>query len=410
MGYLARRRRRGPDGQVHVDRKWTAFWRDCRGRLHSEAAYTDKASSKALLAKREQEAREGREEFGDPFRKWRRVPLKVHTQDFLTHLAANGVGEAHRAHLGQHLRMAFKAMGARFEEELSRNKVEACLLEMVEGGGLRWSTRNHRLAAISQLLRWGVEEGRWRSNCAETIKRLKAVADPGRRQRRPLTAEELERLIVAARERPVVRYAATHPDATEWELARLRLLGVQRMCLYTVAALAGLRRKELKALRWVDVRLDGGRVPCLVVRAQVSKGRREDIVELAPAAVAALREWREVAAAYYKVAIEPTSKIYDCVTHGALPALRADCEYAGVPVETADGIVDLHSLRHTTCTLLCRAGVPVHTAQHVMRHRDARTTLGVYAHVQAQDRADAVARLPLLGLVAGQQSAREREQ
>ena len=47
----------------------------------------------------------------------------------------------------------------------------------------------------------------------------------------------------------------------------------------------------------------------------------------------------------------------------------------------------------TTASMLVQAGVPVRTAQEILRHVDPRTTMRVYAHVQAADRLDAVARL-----------------
>ena len=44
-----------------------------------------------------------------------------------------------------------------------------------------------------------------------------------------------------------------------------------------------------------------------------------------------------------------------------------------------------HDLRHTTATLLVRAGVDVHRVQRILRHKDLRTTLGTYAHLLTED-------------------------
>jgi hypothetical protein len=52
-----------------------------------------------------------------------------------------------------------------------------------------------------------------------------------------------------------------------------------------------------------------------------------------------------------------------------------------------------HDLRHTTATLMLRAGVPVHHAQRVMRHRDVRLTTETYGHLVADDLRDAVERI-----------------
>jgi len=56
-----------------------------------------------------------------------------------------------------------------------------------------------------------------------------------------------------------------------------------------------------------------------------------------------------------------------------------------------------HDLRHTTATLLLRAGVDAHRVQRLLRHRDVRTTTGIYGHLDVEDLRAAVATLPGLG-------------
>ena len=51
-------------------------------------------------------------------------------------------------------------------------------------------------------------------------------------------------------------------------------------------------------------------------------------------------------------------------------------------------------LRHTTATLLLRAGVAAQFVQRILRHRDLRTTMNVYAHLDVNDLRGAVANLP----------------
>jgi integrase len=52
-----------------------------------------------------------------------------------------------------------------------------------------------------------------------------------------------------------------------------------------------------------------------------------------------------------------------------------------------------HDLRHTTATLLLRAGVDVHRVQKILRHRDVRTTTMVYGHLDVGDLRGAVNQL-----------------
>jgi integrase len=58
-------------------------------------------------------------------------------------------------------------------------------------------------------------------------------------------------------------------------------------------------------------------------------------------------------------------------------------------------IVDVHSLRMTCGTWLARAGVPLTTAQKLMRHFDPTLTANVYTDVALLDLHGAVDALPL---------------
>src|SRR3981081_1423314 len=53
-----------------------------------------------------------------------------------------------------------------------------------------------------------------------------------------------------------------------------------------------------------------------------------------------------------------------------------------------------HDLRHTTATLLLRAGVAAPLVHRILRHRDLRTTLGTYAHLDADHMRAALTKLP----------------
>jgi hypothetical protein len=56
-----------------------------------------------------------------------------------------------------------------------------------------------------------------------------------------------------------------------------------------------------------------------------------------------------------------------------------------------------HDLRHTTATLLLRAGVDAHRVQRLLRHRDVRTTTMIYGHLDVEDLRAALEKLPQLG-------------
>ena len=50
--------------------------------------------------------------------------------------------------------------------------------------------------------------------------------------------------------------------------------------------------------------------------------------------------------------------------------------------------ISIHGLRHTHCSLLLAAGVPVNDVKDRLGHANIQTTLNIYAHVTKQQRKD----------------------
>ena len=50
--------------------------------------------------------------------------------------------------------------------------------------------------------------------------------------------------------------------------------------------------------------------------------------------------------------------------------------------------ITVHGLRHTHCSLLLAAGVPVNDVKDRLGHNDIQTTLNIYAHVTKQQQKD----------------------
>ena len=55
---------------------------------------------------------------------------------------------------------------------------------------------------------------------------------------------------------------------------------------------------------------------------------------------------------------------------------------------------DFHALRHTFITNLCKANVSPKTAQTLARHSDINLTMNVYTHVDQEEQAAAINKLP----------------
>jgi integrase len=55
--------------------------------------------------------------------------------------------------------------------------------------------------------------------------------------------------------------------------------------------------------------------------------------------------------------------------------------------------ITIHGLRHTSATVLLKAGVPAHVVQQRLGHKRVEITLGIYAHVLPSLQQDAARRL-----------------
>jgi len=55
--------------------------------------------------------------------------------------------------------------------------------------------------------------------------------------------------------------------------------------------------------------------------------------------------------------------------------------------------VRFHDLRHTTATLLLKAGVPLATVQRILRHTDPAITSEIYGHLDMEDMRTGINRL-----------------
>ena len=79
--------------------------------------------------------------------------------------------------------------------------------------------------------------------------------------------------------------------------------------------------------------------------------------------------------------------------------LRFDLASAGIPVETASGRLDFHSLRVTCLSWLANSGTPLRTLQEFARHSTPTLTMNVYARTLQGALTDVVTRLPDLGAI-----------
>ncbi|MBI4880603.1 MAG: site-specific integrase [Planctomycetes bacterium] len=216
---------------------------------------------------------------------------------------------------------------------------------------------SHRQDAVA-FMEWCRKTGRVRENRLGIVPARDQDRDR-KRVRRPLTDDELARLLEVAAPRG-------------------------RRPLYAAAAYAGLRRGDLQRLRWGDVDLEAG-----TLTIADGKAKRVDTLPLHPLLgpeLAAVRPEKPL----------PAARVFSTVPTDL--TRRHDFERAGIPLVDEDGrYADLHSLRGWLAMSLARAGVAPQIAQRIMRHADYRTTLKHYTVLSVQDAAGALSRLLPLG-------------
>ena len=269
-------------------------------------------------------------------------------------------------------------------------------------GGISAQTSNHYVTAIKAFGNWLVKARRLPENPFRHLAKMNVDLDL-RHVRRPLTAEEFDRLLSAAMVGEPYR----------------GLEGPARVMLYIVAAYTGLRASELGSLTPLSFTFDTS-PPTLTVAAAYSKHRREDTVPLHPDLVGQLRPWlasfdpsallwpgkwakQFTAAAMLRKDLEAARSAW--IQEGRTEAERCEREASDFLAykDRDGGTADFHALRHTFITNLVKAGVQPKDAKELARHSTIMLTMDRYAHVGIQDTAAAVARLP--GLTPREQVA-----
>lgn len=351
----------------------------------------------AALRKREERRAAG---LLDPAEEHRETALDKHLAAFETMLRTRGVSEAHlddrMACLREFVAHARVARLADLDEPRA-----AAWLKARKDAGLSARSVNRRYQALRQFVRWCLDNRRLSWNPLASLRPLNERVDR-RHVRRALTNEELARLLDAARRRPLEekRVERVHKGVTPKQQAKLLALGRARALCYALAAGTGLRRGELRRLRWGDLDLDRRMV---FVPAASAKSKRDQSVPLRSDLVAELAAYRPEGAApgdgVFPGRLFPTLRTFkrDCVAAGFGSATRAEgasrgCERYDLADE-AGRALDFHCLRVTFVSHLVAAGVHPRVAQALARHAKVETTMAVYADLTALDLRGAVERV-----------------
>ena len=381
-GSLFKRIERGP---------WIASWYDHDGRRRERSTKTtDKAAAERILAKLVADTalrREGVVDASrDRFATEARRPLAEHAAAYIDHCRHVGHAPRHVAQKERHLQRLIEGQRLARLSDLTADALERHLRTLCDGGLSARSVNFARGIAVA-FFAWLVKTGKAEVNPLGVVPKLDESRDR-RRIRRPLTDDELARLLAVAREHG-------------------------RDAWYLAAALAGLRKGDLQRLTWSDVDLDK---KTLTIRE--GKARRVDVLPLHPQLAEALRARLAARPALGATRVFPETVTDRTRQRDFLRAGLAREEIvtddAGEPVYIGKGkrrrrklrvvcvdedgrVIDLHALRTTLGTKLARAGVAPQIAQRVMRHSDYRTTLAHYTVLGLTDTAGAVNALDPIG-------------
>jgi integrase len=355
---------------------YTIQYLDHLGQRRTKKGFTDKGLSEQLAAKLESDARLRRTGMVDPeqerYAAVKDSPIEGHLETFKGSLAERS---------SIYIRMTMSRVRrilkeCQFEKlsDIVAERVQDYLRSLRSTENLGARTYNHYLQAFDAFLNWCVRTKRLIANPLVGLERLNSEVDV-RHPRRALSPAEVDRLIAATR-KSGKRIQRMSPE--------------QRARAYLFSYLTGLRKTELGSLTPASFRLDD--TPATVtVAAASSKHRRKDVLPLHPELVLLLNGWL--------TDLAPGEKLFPGIGRKKLSdMIRKDLERAGIAYRTDEGIADFHAAgRHTYITQLLRNGATVPETRELARHSDVKMTMR-YTHIGMDDRAKAVAKLPIAAL------------
>jgi len=392
---MAKQRRSNGQGTLFKRTKggpWLASWYDHTGkRKERSTRTTDRRAAERILAKHVADTALRREGVIDArldrFSVENRKPLAEHVEGYLDHCRHAGHAAKHVVEKVRHLKRILDGTGATRLSELTADALERHLRAMLNKG-LAARTANFARQVAVAFMNWCVRTGRAESNPLKVVAKQDERKDR-RHVRRALSDDELARLLDVAEPRG-------------------------RRAWYMAAAFAGLRKGDLQRLTWSDVDFEAG-----TITISNGKAKRTDVIPMHAQLAEELKHRLAENPALPKARVFPETVMNLTRQKDFLRAGLARYEVVtdaeGQPVmigkgkrrraktrivtEDADGrVIDLHAMRATLATRLCRAGVEPQYAQRIMRHADYRTTLTHYTILGIADMAGAMAKLPEIDL------------
>ena len=257
---------------------WIISWYDHSGRRRERSTRTtDHAAAERILTKHVADSALRREGVidatKDRFAVEERKRLRDHVADYIAHCRHIGQATRHIDQKQQHLVRLQEATGATRLSDLRADTLERHLRTIREKDLSARSVNFARQIAVA-FMSWAVKMGRAETNPLTVVPKLDEQRDR-RRVRRPLTDDEMASLL-----------AVSEP--------------VGRKAWYMAAALAGLRKGDLKRLIWADIDFEDN-----AITVRDGKAKRTDVIPMHPQLAEELKCRRDAAMATPKAKVFP---------------------------------------------------------------------------------------------------------
>lgn len=178
-------------------------------------------------------------------------------------------------------------------------------------------------------------------------------------------------------------------------------------CIFRVLAFSGMRQGELLALQWKDVDFNNNTISINRTR---SNGMNNSAIIQTPKTNTSIRtvvmdeitmevlaDWRkEQTTRLFKLGFNTLNKeqfLFTTTTNEMLSPIRLYNMKNSICKKNNIKNIKVHGFRHTHCSLLLAAGVPIQDVQKRLGHSDMKTTLNIYTHITSKQHESAVNKL-----------------
>lgn len=169
---------------------------------------------------------------------------------------------------------------------------------------------------------------------------------------------------------------------------------------FRLLAYSGMRKGELLALTWNDIDFSNNTISInktvsrnenghtIVQTTKTKKSMR--VISMDSQTMAIIRQWqlkqRKALLALGYNAINGNQIVFQGRNNKYLSKVTLNRIFRKIQTRNKLKVIPIHGLRHTHCSLLLAAGVPVNDVKDRLGHANIQTTLDIYAHVTKQQR------------------------